>query len=59
MGLEPIWLPTRPSNVRVYLFRHGRILTFAARLRLYYNSTGPFEMQEFFDFFSKKVFRIF
>ena len=25
MGLEPIWLPTRPSNVRVCLFRHGRI----------------------------------
>ena len=26
MGLEPIWSPTRPSNVRVYLFRHDRIL---------------------------------
>jgi hypothetical protein len=21
-GLEPSWLPTRPSNVRVYQFRH-------------------------------------
>ena len=24
-GLEPGWLPTRPSNVRVCQFRHGRI----------------------------------
>lgn len=24
-GLEPVWLPTRPSNVRVCLFRHPRI----------------------------------
>ena len=24
MGLEPIRLPTRPSNVRVCQFRHGR-----------------------------------
>ena len=23
-GLEPVWLPTRPSNVRVCLFRHPR-----------------------------------
>ena len=25
MGLEPIRLPTRPSNVRVCQFRHSRI----------------------------------
>ena len=25
-GLEPVWLPTRPSNVRVCQFRHPRIL---------------------------------
>ena len=25
MGLEPIRLPTRPSNVRVCLFRHSRV----------------------------------
>jgi hypothetical protein len=24
-GLEPSWLPTRPSNVRVYQFRHPDI----------------------------------
>ena len=23
-GLEPSWLPTRPSSVRVYRFRHVR-----------------------------------
>lgn len=23
-GLEPVWLPTRPSNVRVCRFRHSR-----------------------------------
>jgi hypothetical protein len=26
MGLEPIWSPTRPSNVRVCLFRHDRMI---------------------------------
>ena len=24
-GLEPVWLPTRPSNVRVCHFRHPRV----------------------------------
>ena len=28
MGLEPTWLPTRPSNVRVCLFRHLRVWYF-------------------------------
>ena|GEM_PF-4140778 len=28
MGLEPIRSPTRPSNVRVCQFRHGRIWIF-------------------------------
>ena len=30
MGLEPIRLPTRPSNVRVCQFRHSRIFTLSA-----------------------------
>lgn len=33
MGLEPIWSPTRPSNVRVCLFRHDRPRMSARRLR--------------------------
>ena len=37
MGLEPIRLPTRPSNVRVCQFRHSRIhFTRAARARKIY-----------------------
>ena len=37
-GLEPGWLPIRPSNVRVCLFRHNRICL----RQLYYNSIIPF-----------------
>ena len=33
MGLEPIRLPTRPSNVRVCQFRHSCILSFTRSLK--------------------------
>ncbi len=43
MGLEPIRLPTRPSNVRVCLFRHSRVNVY------YYTQEFQF-VNTFFNF---------
>ena len=43
-GLEPVWLPTRPSNVRVCLFRHDR----ECSIQLIYSIMEAAEMQELF-----------
>ncbi len=45
-GLEPVWLPTRPSNVRVCQFRHPRAddLTIILNMQMFVNR-----------FFSKKM----
>ncbi len=36
MGLEPIRLPTRPSNVRVCQFRHSRRYVCSRERKIYY-----------------------
>ncbi len=49
MGLEPIRLPTRPSNVRVCLFRHSRVNVY------YYTHKIKF-VNTFFDFILYNIF---
>ena len=50
-GLEPVRLPTRPSNVRVCLFRHSRILRTEALNSDDYISFDPECQQKFLIFF--------
>ena len=50
-GLEPVRLPTRPSNVRVCRFRHSRIYIVLANLLSYYSKCFSLCQYLFTNFF--------
>ena len=60
MGLEPIRSPTRPSNVRVCLFRHNRILYYVRNSEHLHYTCFFFFVNTFFEkmpvFFLREIF---